>query len=155
MTRAEEFLQLVEQETDECIDWPGATSKTGYGHYKLGGRTVMVHEEALRRRIPKPEEGRQWNAAHSKGCARKCLNYRHLAWKTPKENQADRIRDNTHSRGTACVTAKLTEDQVREIRRLYSTGTHTQEALGRMYGVTQYQISTIVRRKAWSWLEDI
>jgi predicted XRE-type DNA-binding protein len=82
------------------------------------------------------------------------LNYRHLQWKTPKQNQYDRVLDGTHSRGTACVTAKLTEDQVREIRRLYAEGKMSQQQIANHYGVTQFTISSIVRRKSWSWLED-
>lgn len=52
-------------------------------------------------------------------------------------------------RGSAVLTAKLSEDDVREIRILYATGEWTQEQLGRKFGVHQTIISAIVRRKTW------
>ena len=45
--------------------------------------------------------------------------------------------------------AKLTEEQVAEIRRLYATGQYTQRKLGFMYGVAQCHISAITRGHLW------
>lgn len=49
--------------------------------------------------------------------------------------------DNPHS--------KLTEDQVREIRRLYATGTTTYRKLGSIFGVTHRMIRLIVTGEKW------
>ncbi|WP_460941414.1 hypothetical protein [Sediminivirga luteola] len=46
--------------------------------------------------------------------------------------------------------AKLTAQQVSEIRRRYATGGVTQVALAEQFGVDQAHISSIVRRKAWA-----
>lgn len=43
------------------------------------------------------------------------------------------------------VKQKLTEADVKEICRLYPTGQYTQEQLGVMFGISERQISTIVR----------
>jgi DNA-binding MarR family transcriptional regulator len=45
--------------------------------------------------------------------------------------------------------AKLTNDQVREIRALYEAGNVTQTALSHRFGVTQSTIHLIVRNKKW------
>lgn len=61
-----------------------------------------------------------------------------------------RTRPDEIRRGTAVGNAKLNDDIVREIRRLYATGAWTQEALGRKFGVGQATISLIVNRKMWT-----
>jgi DNA-binding NarL/FixJ family response regulator len=146
-------MQLVEVESDECVLWPyGQAGRTGYGKVKKNGRWLAPHVIALDRRQPKPSPGRTSHAAHT--CRnRHCLNYRHLTWKTPKQNQYDRVLDGTHSRGTACVTAKLTEEDVRTIRRLRTNG-KTQQEIANMFDITQATVSSILLRKSWSWLED-
>ena len=45
--------------------------------------------------------------------------------------------------------AKLTEAQVREIRRRLREGDDTQTAIARDYGVTRACINDIARRKTW------
>ena len=48
--------------------------------------------------------------------------------------------------------AKLTEDQIKEIRRIYKKGDlqFGQSALGKKYGVSHCQIGNIVKRKSWT-----
>jgi len=77
-----------------------------------------------------------------------------LAWGTYSDNMADAIRNGKHKpppihMGEANSHAKLTEDQVREIRRLYATGNFTQQELALEFGVTRQTVSYIVRRKIW------
>lgn len=76
-----------------------------------------------------------------------------LRWDTPKENQRDRVKHGTHTEGTRNGRAKLTEEQVREIRRLYAAGGISQSKLGKRYGVGQDIISGIVRRATWKCVE--
>jgi DNA invertase Pin-like site-specific DNA recombinase len=53
------------------------------------------------------------------------------------------------SRGSTNGQAKLTEDDVREIRRLYATGNFTQRELALEFGIARSAIGKIVRRQAW------
>jgi hypothetical protein len=53
-----------------------------------------------------------------------------------------------HQRGEDYGGAKLTWVQVAQIRELYKSG-HTQEALGKMFGVCSGNISHIVTNKTW------
>lgn len=46
--------------------------------------------------------------------------------------------------------SKLTEDNVREIRRCYESGVETQTALAKRFGVSSMNISNICRRKKWA-----
>lgn len=52
--------------------------------------------------------------------------------------------------GTKNGRAKLNDDAVREIRRLYATGEYSQMKLAGMFGVNQTGISEIVRGKKWA-----
>lgn len=53
-------------------------------------------------------------------------------------------------RGEDCPTSKLTEESVREIRRLHKAGHHYQRDLARMFGVSRRAIGKIVNGKTWT-----
>lgn len=55
-------------------------------------------------------------------------------------------------KGERNANAKMTPDDVKEIRRRYANG-ETQESLGNEYGVQHSTIGRIVRRAAWSHIE--
>jgi hypothetical protein len=80
----------------------------------------------------------------------------HLFKGTHIDNQADMVAKNRHRpyvfpilRGSAAPWAKLTEDDIREIRHRYAAGGVTQTALGLEFGVHNVTISEIVLRKKW------
>lgn len=73
-----------------------------------------------------------------------------LAYGTVAENQADRVLHGTSNRGTRCGSAKLTEDDVREIRA--RAASETRAALASAFGVTSSCIDNVVRRTTWRWL---
>lgn len=52
--------------------------------------------------------------------------------------------------GTANVKAVLTEDDVREIRRLYAIGNLYQWQIASKYGISDCTVSLIVKRKIWT-----
>jgi hypothetical protein len=66
-------------------------------------------------------------------------------WATEKEQ-----RRNSRGRGELINTAKLTADQVVEVRRLYLQGGFTQQDLADRFGITQTNISNLIRRKTWA-----
>ena len=72
-----------------------------------------------------------------------------LAWGTYKDNTQDAIRNEKMAKGIAHGRAKLTEDNVREIRRLYATGEFSYRELGLRFGVSDRAIYMIVQRKTW------
>lgn len=77
-------------------------------------------------------------------------NVGNLRWDTHVNNIADKIEHGTYVCGEDVVFAKLTEVQVLEIRRLFSSGEVTNKAeLGRRYGVSQPNIFWIIVRRNW------
>lgn len=76
-----------------------------------------------------------------------------LRWDTHEANLADKIRHGTTPRGENHRSAKLTEDQIRSIRRERSEhGTH-HHILARRYYVSRSLIGAILSRKIWSHIE--
>lgn len=79
-----------------------------------------------------------------------CVNPKHLYEGTRKDNARDRERRHrgNHARGVDNGQVKLTEKDVRDIRRLANK--HTQQYLSDIYGVNQPNISRIIRRAIWA-----
>ena len=75
-----------------------------------------------------------------------CVNPAHLYEGAHRQNAADARRHGTLPLGERHVLHKLKTTQVDEIRARYAAG-ETQTALGRAFGVSQAQISNIVRRR--------
>lgn len=71
-----------------------------------------------------------------------------LVWVTHKENLSHRSLHGTALRGETANGAKLTENQVREIRYLCANG-QKQRDIAAIYNVAQGQISLIHRRETW------
>lgn len=72
-----------------------------------------------------------------------------LAYGTRADNIKDAQANSGAFQGERIGIAKLTEGNVTEIRELYAAGGYTQEELGKMFGVTQSNVSFIIRRKGW------
>lgn len=73
-----------------------------------------------------------------------------LRWATGSENQLDRYKHGTDPRGEKNPSAKLTEGQVREIRKL---GHLTLKRIGEMYGVHLSTIALIRSGRLWGYLK--
>lgn len=79
---------------------------------------------------------------------RKCCNPTHLYIGTNNDNVKDKVNKDRQSRGER-NHSKLTEDQVLEIRRLYSNGGISQKRLADMFGVGHTIVGNIILRKKW------
>lgn len=72
-----------------------------------------------------------------------------IQWGTRKENAKDMVEHGNSTKGERCSAAKLNEQKVRKIRKLYATGKYTQQQLADMFGVWQPAIGSVVRRATW------
>jgi hypothetical protein len=75
-----------------------------------------------------------------------------LRWDTCINNHQDRIKHGTNPAGEKHGEAKLTEEQVQQIRNMATLGDYSQRFLGKMFGVSQSLISHIHLRTAWTHL---
>lgn len=125
-------------------------SHNGYSRVRLGPRKTR-RELAVNRIILRSFTGEppteEHQAAHINGV---CDDNRleNLYWATPKENAQDRILHGTQTRGSTHGEAKLTEEQVVEIRAKCDLGIR-QKDIAAEYGVSSGLISQIKTRLIW------
>lgn len=137
-------------EGEGCLPWPFHVNGNGRGTVTLNG-TAMSAPRAMctlaHGEPPTPEH----ETAHDCGKGHEgCIHPKHLRWATSAENAADKIEHGTIVRGEDVNTAKLTEEQVLEIRRLEATV--PRKELADMFGVTHGTIWEIQTRRSWAWL---
>jgi hypothetical protein len=85
-----------------------------------------------------------------------CVNPAHLFLGTLKDNTQDMLKKGrdfkpANYKGEQNPRATLSEDTVREIRRMVSEG-QTQAATGRRFNVTRHRIWDIVHNRSWTHL---
>ena len=138
---------------DDCWEWTAAVRSNGYGVFLYNGKLWAAHRFMYDRAVgPIPDGLFVCHRCDN----RLCVNPAHLFLGTPKENLADMTakgrRKSPSFKGEENNTAKLTADEVREIRALHASGI-SGAALGRRYGVSKVNISDIVRRRTWRHIE--
>lgn len=93
---------------------------------------------------------------HKDGNKQNC-SLSNLEWCTHKENQMharDTLKVNFGLRGEDSGNAKLSEDDVRHIRRLWDNGNGMQQIhIAKIFNVSSVCVSLIVRRKSWKHVE--
>ena len=127
---------------DRCLLWPFSCCTAGYGSFGLDYKVYMAHRYVCKLAHGEPPS-RAHHAAHSCG-NRKCINPKHLSWKTGSENQRDRPHQGRPFTG---ARKHLTPEQVREIRRL--KGIRPSPALAQRFGCTESNIRHIQNRSTY------
>lgn len=149
LTPADFWNRVSEPDIRGCRDWIGHRHKDGYGALSYHRRYWLAHRLAwLLTHGDIPEGSCVCHACDNP----LCCNPSHLFLGSHSDNMHDmkrkgrRMRVNT---GEKNGRAKLTEEQVRQIRASYKTGAVRQIDLAARYSVTQSMISAIVRGAFW------
>jgi len=131
---------------------PGDSSTGGYLYVNLYKNGIVkyqkVHRLVALAFIPNPENKRTVN--HIDG--NKTNNHtENLEWNTHAENNKHAMDNGLLKpvKGSKHYRAKLNENKVLKIRRIFATGEYTKTALGKMFGVSQRLICYVVNRKNW------
>jgi hypothetical protein len=141
----------VDHAGDECLIWPYSRNKRGYATIGRDGKSYGAYRLMCELAHGEPTADK-YEAAHSCGRGHEgCVNPRHLRWASRTENQRDRLKHGTDSRGEKCGKAKLSEDDVREIIR--QKGNKTVRQLADIYGVHHSTIWNIQSRNIWTYIE--
>ena len=137
------FWGLVERRSkDNCWPWLGDTDRNGYGVFFFNGKVYGAHELSLSFSTgEKRLDG--LDTCHSCDTP-ECVNPAHLRF----DSRLSNVRD-MHARGRQGRSGKLTDEKITEIRKRRANGAR-QIDLARDYGVSDGQISMIVRGKRWA-----
>lgn len=141
-----------------CWEWIGKGARreeNTYGLLAVGGHQERSHR--LSWKLHRGEIPDGLCVCHRCDNPR-CCNPDHLFLGTRGENTLDahakgRLKPPPHLPGEKSRQAKLTEQQVLEIRRSYASGATTLKGLARIYGVRFTCIHAIVSRRTWQHLE--
>jgi len=137
---------------DDCIVWPFARNKTGYGNIWFNGKYTVASRVMCEKvhGLP-PDEG--MDAAHSCGNGvRGCMNPKHLSWKTRADNEKDKDIHGTRRRGEDCNFSRLTWDIVRAIRSDALIMSLSDISL--KYGISKGHAWKIYKNKRWDIKHD-
>jgi DNA-binding transcriptional regulator YiaG len=133
----------------DCWEWQGSTNRSGYGMINDDRRSVLVHRLVLLRHLGL--ESSHLDTLHS--CDnRRCCNPEHMSLGTNAANVADKIAKGRQYRpphGSASPHAKLSDEQVRAIRRELAAG-DIQRVIAARYGVSRSLIREIKLGAAWA-----
>jgi hypothetical protein len=73
-----------------------------------------------------------------------------LAWGTISENQMDRVPHGTSNRGEMHGMAKLSIQQINEIRSLVSSGKSV-AFVAKQFNISASHVYSVTRKRAWKW----
>ncbi len=151
---SERFWSKVEK-TETCWNWTGAVRNGGYGSFSAlqpdgSWKPRLAHRISYQMEFGTFDESLL--VCHT--CDnRLCVRPDHLFLGTTQDNMDDMVQKRRQgprkAKGESHGMAKVTEDDVREIRKLYAEGILDQPTLAARYGVTQVAVSQIVLRKSW------
>jgi hypothetical protein len=146
MTDEERFWSKVDiKGENECWEYKGYITQSGYGQFRLKGKGVRAHRFAYELTKGTIPEG----ACICHTCDnRPCCNPKHL-WKgNPKENTEDRINKGRTLCGENNGRSKFTEDDIISMKRLYQSG-FTVGYIASRFGVGHGHISNILSGRQW------
>ena len=134
-------------ETDACVRWPGALDRDGFGTFhSVHGSRVGAHRAAFRLFVgPIAPNHVVTHTCHNAWC----VTPGHLRVSTLEDSLKQRVADKVHARAERHGRAKLSWDDVTDIRSRWKAREATQRAMAAEYGVAETTIADIVHRRTW------
>lgn len=145
------FWERMEQSGD-CLLWTRSRTKDGYGQVWYEGKVWKASRVAwLLTHGPIPDGVRVLHNCPG-GDNPACCNPDHLFLGSQSDNVRDMMakgRNASTPRGAANPNTHLTDDDVRAIRALYSSGEYAYAGLAAAFSVGQSTIARIVKGESW------
>ena len=138
------FLKLGE---DQCWPWQAGRFDNGYGQFFLRRQSIGAHRIAYI--IAYGDYDDVLFVCHN--CNHKfCVNPKHLYLGTHEQNMQDAVQDGLSNKGEKNGQCLLTEQEVINIRELYSTSMYSQREVARIFKISQALVNNILLNKNWS-----
>lgn len=132
------------KKTSTCWLWMLGKFNSGYGHIKIDGINMGTHVASYR--LFKGPIRKGLCVLHT--CdVKHCIRPSHLWLGTRAENNIDMKKKNRHAHGEQHSISKLTEQDVRDIRKL-GLNSHPEE-IAIMYNVSVSCIASVISRINW------
>lgn len=151
-TLAEQFAwyRPGKPSADECWDWEGSTDAGGYGQIGRDGTMLKAHRVSYELYVGPIPEG-AW-VLHS--CDRPvCVNPNHLRPGNARDNTDDALSRDRIRKGEQHGQAKLTEKDVREMRRKRAQGM-TYPSIANQYGVGRVTARNAILGVTWDHIKE-
>lgn len=136
-----------------CWLWQGSTNERGYGRIMVKRKRWRVHRLAAVLWLGFDDDPGRDVCHHCDTPA--CFNPAHLFIGTDQDNMTDKCEKGRQTRPDdprLYQTARLTPDQVREIRVLGATVPHRE--LGERYGVSHETVRLAYKRQSFRYVPD-
>lgn len=146
------FNERIVKDGSGCWLWTASRQKDGYGIFK----SYFFGEELAHRvafRLFRGDIAEGLNVLHRCDTPQ-CVNPEHLFVGTQRENIADMVskgRQRAPRRaGESSPMAKITSEDVSEIRHAYRKGQTSLKSIGSRFGISEAQVHNIVNFKRWA-----
>ena len=147
MTLHERFWKFVQTgSVEECWEWQSTTNRRGYGKFWLAGKTRLAHRVCYELSCgPIAADALVRHTCDNPSC----VNPAHLLLGSRKDNARDAVERGRYRRGSDNGRARLTPEQVSEIRKCWSGG-ETQVSMARRFGVSRSAVQWILNGRTWA-----
>lgn len=138
--------------TEFCWIWQASKSRYGYGKILWKGRLVGAHRVSWELSHGPLSPGQ--NVLHNcpGGDNPSCVRPDHLWLGTFKQNSEDAMRKGRMPRGEQSHFAKLTDQDVLDLRALSPRGKNNIQKIAEDYGISSTELSRILRGDRWAHL---
>lgn len=139
--------RTVETKTG-CMEFTGHRDPLGYGKITMRGKGMLAHRAAyVLSKGPIPDGMLVCHKCDNPPC----INPDHLFIGTDYENTMDAVKKGRKfipdSRGSSHGGSKITESDVKEIRRM--SGEISQKKIGEIFDLNQATVSNIITKRTW------
>lgn len=136
---------------NDCWGWSGGLSRQGYPNFKAHCRGVWVFQAHRYSYLLHHGDIPPGHVVRHTCDNPACTNPAHLLVGTHADNCADKVARGRSTRGERHPHSKLTEDNIREIRRLDAEGLPRKQ-IARRFGVDTGTLRAIFSGRTWGWV---
>lgn len=140
-----EVLASRSIDRDGCRLWQGSYTQDGYGRLRWNGERVTHRIAYILANGPIDDDLQVLHRCDTPACIRPD----HLFLGTHTDNMKDMVAKRRSNYGVRNGGAKLTPEQVIEMRRLYATQYYSHADLAVMYDISETQVRRILSGRKW------